>query len=144
VHVFDHETGELDGAMYYSLADFVYTCWGEPDKQLVGAFNKAMKATRAKLGGAEPRALVGRVSGVWSLPTGDAGYRLAEAMAQAPDFATWEAEKKLIAKTPVLANYWMLAHYFLGNDAACREAVALGAKAPGTLTPALAKLVGAL
>lgn len=35
-------------------------------------------------------------------------------------------------------------HAFLGNETACAEVVKLAAKAPGTLTPALAKVVGAL
>src|SRR5262249_35001351 len=74
VHVFDHETGQLEGALYYSLADFVYTCWGEPDTKLTGAFNKEMKAARAKLGVTEPRALFERMSWLWSLPTGETGY----------------------------------------------------------------------
>src|SRR5262249_6222843 len=147
VHVFNHENGELDGGTFYSIADYVFSCWApedaDGDAQITAAFNQTAKAARKKLP-YDPHALFDRVKWLWSLPTGETGYRFAEDMAKAPTWKTWLAEKKLVSKTPVLANYWILAHYFLGNDAACAEAIALAKKAPGARTPGLAKLVGAL
>jgi len=145
VHVFNHENGELDGTLYYSLGDFVFSNWGEEDKSLMGAFNKEMEGARKKLDPLlDARALFNRMKWMWSLPTGEPGYHFAEDMDRAPSFDAWTAEKKALADKPWLTSYWMLAHYFLGNAAACAEAVALGAKAPGALTPELAEVVGAL
>ena len=133
IHVYDHETGEL-GSEYRSLAQFVFENWNEAAKRDRAA-PKKLPVER------DPRALFARMKWLWGLPLGEPMYGFAEDIANAPDFATWEKEKKLLATTPVLANYWMLAHYFLGNHAACAEAVAIGKKAPGTYTPALAKIV---
>ncbi len=132
VHAYDHETGELDAGDYPSLANFVAASWG--------------KAKRAKLVKRPPledaHVLFERMKWLWMLPSGEPGYRFAADMAHAPRFEAWLVEKQ--ALTPVLANYWLLAHYFLGNDAACTEAIALAAKLPGEATAELAKLVGAL
>ncbi|MFZ5443569.1 MAG: hypothetical protein ACOZQL_26420 [Myxococcota bacterium] len=152
VHVYDHENGELDGAVYYSIADMVFSCWTDEDddespadEKLMAAFNATMKKARAKLKPwQESHALFERVKWLWSLPLGEPGYHFAQDMARAPTFEQYEAERALLPTTPWLANYWLLAHWFLGNEGACAEVVKLAAKAPGALTPALAKVVGAL
>lgn len=152
VHVYNHENGELDGALYYSIGDLIFSCYHpgedeEPpsDKKLLAAFNKDMEKARKGLPKLEePRALFNRVKWMWELPAGEPGYHFAEDMARAPTFADFEKEKALFPKAPWLANYWLLAHYFLGNAQACAETVQLAAKAPGAATPALARLVGAL
>jgi hypothetical protein len=151
VHVYNHENGELDGTLYYSIADLIFSCFhvgDEPpptDRKLMTAFNKDMKAARKTLAKyADPRALFNRVKWMYVLPGGESGYHFAEDMARAPTFADFEQEKARFAEAPWLANYWLLAHYFLGNEAACAETVALAAKAPGAATPALGKLVGGL
>jgi hypothetical protein len=151
VHVYDHETGDL-GTTYYSIADLVFSCWtgdeeeeSPADEELMAAFNARMKKARAKLKPwQDPKALFARVKWLWSLPLGEPGYHFAQELAHAPKFEAYEAERALLSTTPWLANYWLLAHWFLGNEAACAEVVKLAAKAPGTLTPALAKVVGAL
>src|SRR5262249_50750723 len=136
IHVYDHESGEL-GSDYKSIAQFVFENWNESAK---GDRAKAKKLPVEQ----DARALFERMKWLWGLPLGEPMYGFAEDIANAPDFAAWEREKKTLAKNPVLANYWMLAHYFLGNEKACAEAVALAKKAKGTITPAIAKLVGAL
>jgi hypothetical protein len=147
VHVYNHENGELDGTLYYSLADFVVSNWGDEDdrEKPMKDFNSVMKPARKKFTvHDDARALFNRMKWMWSLPAGEPGYHFAEDMARAPTFADWEKEKSLLGKMPFLANYWMLAHYFLGNDAACSEAAQLAKKAKGTITPALAKMMTAL
>jgi hypothetical protein len=134
VYVCDHETGELDGPTYDSIASFVRRAWGD---------KKAPKAP-ALAAHADPQQLYGRMKWLWSLPTGEPGFRLAEQLGGGATFATWEAEKPLLAAQPVLANYWLLAHYFLGNTAACAEAVALAKRAPGTVTHQLADAIAAV
>jgi hypothetical protein len=142
VHVYNHENGEMDGTLYYSIGDFVFSNWGEEDKKVMNQFNGDMKSARKKLSPLEdPRALFNRMKWMWSLPTGEPGYRFAEDMDRAPTFADWENEKKLLAKMPWLANYWMLAHYFLGNAEALADAVVLAKKVPGETTKALAALL---
>jgi hypothetical protein len=129
IYVLDHEDGSLGARPHASIASFVAAAWGDVD-------------TKRAAGSA--KALFDRMQWMWSFAGGEPGYHLAEAMAKAPHFDTWLAEKAELAKSPWLANYWMLAHYFLGNTAACAEAVKLASKCPGQLTPALAKLVGQL
>jgi len=136
IHVYDHETGEL-GSEYRSIAQFVFENWNESAKRDRTAAKKLPVEH-------DPRALFERMKWLWGLPLGEPMYGFAEDIAKAPDFATWEKEKKSLAKNPVIANYWMLAHYFLGNHAACAEAVAIGKQVPGTYTPALAKIVAQL
>ena len=130
VHVFDHETAELGGP-YPSIASFVRAKWSDAD----------VKRRASKTGGV---ALYERMKWMWSFGSGEPGYHFAEEMAKAPGFDVWTKEKKAAGKTPHLANYWLLAHYFLGNTEACREAIVIAAKAPGKITPALAKIVKAL
>lgn len=147
VHVYNHENGEMDGTLYYSMADFIVSCWGEEDEHAAAmkAFNKVMEPERKKWSAhQDPRALFNRVKWMWSLSSGETSYHFAEDMERAPSFADWEKEKPLLAKKLVLANYWMLAHYFLGNEAACREACAAVKKAKGAITPGLAKMMLAL
>jgi hypothetical protein len=154
VHVFNHENGELEGSDYASIAQLVYECWhpdphpddeGEGSDALVKTFERnAAKATKQRPAFHDPHRLFDRMKWLWTFPCGEPGFRYAEDMTRAPDFATWEKERSLLAREPVLANYWLLAHWFLGNDEAAREAVTLANKAPGTITPALARAIAAL
>ncbi|WP_205872813.1 hypothetical protein [Leptospira kmetyi] len=72
---------------------------------------------------------------------GDPAYGYAEKLASAPKFSDWEREKKLLDQSHSLAVYWILAHYFMKNESACREACNLSKKLSGKIVPALAKNV---
>ena len=63
------------------------------------------------------------------------------AIKKAPDFATWEKEKELVGKEPVISNYWLLAHFFLGNTKACKECIELSKKTPGMVTKELSIMI---
>jgi hypothetical protein len=67
-----------------------------------------------------------------------------ERLAQAPDWKQWERERELLTDEPQLANYWPMAHWFMGNDGACREALASARKGGGRVSARLADLVGRL
>ena len=56
-------------------------------------------------------------------------------------YKTWEEELTLLAEEPVLANYWLLAHYFLGNTDACRTTCKEAQKAKGEFTRQLALII---
>ncbi|MFW6287165.1 MAG: hypothetical protein ACOC2J_00230 [bacterium] len=59
----------------------------------------------------------------------------------APDFSVWEQEKQLIPHISVIANYWLLAHFFLGNINACKECIKLSEETPGQVTSEIAKII---
>ncbi|WLQ12006.1 hypothetical protein O5O45_19960 [Hahella aquimaris] len=89
----------------------------------------------------DPKQLFSRSDWLHGHPSGRPTYAFASKMDQAPTFEVYEREKPLLDKEPVLANYWMLAHFFLGNHAACRDTINLvkQANAPGSITQALAE-----
>ena len=62
----------------------------------------------------------------------------------APDWNLWQEEKQWLGQFPFLANYWHMAHWFFGNEGACREAISLARKATGSVTARLADIVGRL
>ncbi len=67
-----------------------------------------------------------------------------ERLARAPDWEQWERERELLTGEPQLANYWPMAHWFMGNDGACREALSLARKGASRVSARLADLVGRL
>lgn len=162
VHSYSHDTGKLGRPR--SLKGFVLNTWlSEMDpgegprrpgqvgiarfKQLVrmaDAFDERLESVRrdhqppAHLDSAK---LYQRSRWLLDLLWGTAGVGLAEELAQAPGLAEWETEKALLLEQPPLANYWMVAHYFLGNDTACDEALRQGAQATADPTRWVAQLV---
>ncbi|WP_431686713.1 hypothetical protein [Hahella sp. NBU794] len=89
----------------------------------------------------DPKQLFNRTDWLHGHPSGRPTYAFASKMDQAPTFEVYEQEKPLLDKEPALANYWMLAHFFLGNHAACRDTINLvkQANALGSITQALAE-----
>ncbi|MBZ4422608.1 hypothetical protein [Myxococcus sp. RHSTA-1-4] len=162
VHSYSHDTGRLGRPR--SLKSFVLNTWlSEMDpgegprrpgqvgiarfKQLVRmaeAFDERLESVRRDQ---QPPAfrdsakLHARSRWLIDLLWGTPSVSLAEELTQAPGLEDWEAEKPLLLEQPQFANYWMVAHYFLGNDAACDEAVEQGAQARPDPTRWLAQLV---
>ncbi|RKH15032.1 hypothetical protein D7X74_19155 [Corallococcus sp. CA047B] len=74
---------------------------------------------------------------LWGRP----GPRLTEQLARAPGAADWKLERPWLSRQPLLANYWVLAHYFLGNEDACRTVITAAHQSPAALTRGIARLV---
>ncbi|TGM03183.1 hypothetical protein [Leptospira jelokensis] len=72
---------------------------------------------------------------------GDPAYAFTEKLANAPSYALWEEEKKEIKKFPNLAAYWILHHFYLKNDDACRETIKLASNSKGKVIPTISKHV---
>jgi hypothetical protein len=72
---------------------------------------------------------------------GDPTYAFTEKLANAPSYALWEEEKEDIKKFPNLAAYWILHHFYLKNDDACRETIKLANKSKGKIIPKLCEHV---
>ncbi|MCW7470730.1 hypothetical protein [Leptospira kanakyensis] len=70
---------------------------------------------------------------------GDPAYAFTEKLADAPSYTTWEEEKPEIKKYPNLAAYWIIHHFYLKNDDACRETIKLATKSKGKIIPTLSK-----
>lgn len=70
---------------------------------------------------------------------GDPAYAFTEKLADAPSYTTWEEEKPEIKKYPNLAAYWIIHHFYLKNDDACRETIKLATKSKGKIIPILSK-----
>ncbi|XDD44772.1 hypothetical protein AB3N58_18060 (plasmid) [Leptospira sp. WS60.C2] len=70
---------------------------------------------------------------------GDPAYAFTEKLADAPSYTTWEEEKPDIKKYPNLAAYWIIHHFYLKNDNACRETIKLANKSKGKIIPTLCK-----
>lgn len=151
VHLHNHETGELDGGCFGSIANFIAHFyapepaahdatwpWSAAAKQFDEAFEASLVDRPVWVA---PDQLFARSHWLMDLPTGQKGFELARKLADAPTFAVWLEERARLAQHPVLAHYWILAHYFLGNAEACREAIAAGKASPGLVASALAELV---
>lgn len=165
VHSYSHDTGRLGRPR--SLKSFVLNTWlSEMDpgegprrpgqvgiarfKQLVrvaDAFDERLESVRrdhplpAFLDSAK---LYLRSRWLIDMLWGTPSVSLSEELAQAPGLEEWEAEKSLLLEQPLLAHYWMVAHYFLGNDAACDEAVEQGTQSRPEPTRWLAQFVRGL
>jgi len=159
VHVFNHENGELDGSRFGSIASFIasyFSPGSSDDEDGEGSDEHPWSAAAAKYDETFENSLTSRPAWVaadqlfsrshWlmDLPTGEKGFELARKLASAPPFAVWLEERPRLIEHPVLIHYWIMAHYFIGNVEACREAIAIGKKAPGRVGPALAGLVEGL
>ncbi|TGL33405.1 hypothetical protein [Leptospira perdikensis] len=72
---------------------------------------------------------------------GDPAYAFTEKLAAAPSYALWEEEKIEIKKYPNLAAYWILHHFYLKNDDACKETIKLAGKSKGKVIATLSKQV---
>jgi len=57
------------------------------------------------------------------------------------DLKGYKKERGFFQEFPVLANYWLLAHFLFSSTNFCRETIALAKKCPGKVTPILAELV---
>jgi len=157
VLVYDHETGEPSGYTAFSIADFVSDKWSlsydyeteeETEKntddinKIIKIFNKeAEKTGQKRLYYNTPIELFKRVHWLLGHPTGEPTYEFASKLSDAPKFADWEKEKKLITTVPVLANYWLFAHYFMGNNNACTELIPLAKQSKSLVTKKLAEII---
>ncbi|MGE8845482.1 hypothetical protein ACO2KS_17960, partial [Leptospira terpstrae] len=68
---------------------------------------------------------------------GDPAYAFTEKLADAPSYVIWEEEKQEIKKFPNLAAYWILHHFYLKNEDACRETIKLASKSKGKIIATL-------
>lgn len=68
---------------------------------------------------------------------GDPAYAFTEKLADAPSYVIWEEEKQEIKKFPNLAAYWILHHFYLKNEEACRETIKLASKSKGKIIATL-------
>ncbi|NVJ24058.1 MULTISPECIES: hypothetical protein [Myxococcus] len=163
VFPYAHGRGALRAA--HSLKNFLLTAWlsdnePEPDEApgWVGdphyeALQEVAREHDARLAVPSPDAraptaprslhLHGRSRWMYGVLWGRPSPSLKEYLEQAPGDAEWGVEKQELSANPLLANYWMLAHYFLGNEKACTAAVVAGHQNPAELTRGLARLVEA-
>lgn len=128
--LFDRETGELTDSGAYSIADFLVDKWDGDAKAREAFAARVKKTKRAKP--AWPR-----VPWLLGLLHGEPAFGIAGMLAKAPPFAAWKRERE----DATLAPYWMLAHAFLGNTEACREAARLAKRSKGWVIAELAKTV---
>ncbi|TGL85242.1 hypothetical protein EHQ68_17510 [Leptospira congkakensis] len=70
---------------------------------------------------------------------GEPAYAFTEKLADAPSYTIWEEEKVEIKNYPNLAAYWILHHFYLKNEEACRETIKLASKCKGKVIPLLSK-----
>ncbi|PJZ83051.1 hypothetical protein [Leptospira harrisiae] len=70
---------------------------------------------------------------------GDPAYAFTEKLADAPSYVIWEEEKSEIKTYPNLAAYWILHHFYLKNDEACRETIKLASKSKGKIIVTLSR-----
>ncbi|MCG6169465.1 hypothetical protein [Leptospira sanjuanensis] len=171
VHRYNHEIGELEDEPFFSISHFIAANWSNEDddyddddyedeeeddeesvpdirvesvmdSKVIKQYEKeAQKKYDQRPFYTKSLDLFERTSWLLGHSYGDPAYAYAEKLASAPNFKDWEEEKKLLSKSHSLAAYWMLAHYFMKNESACREACELSQKLPGEILPALAKKI---
>lgn len=162
VHSYSHDTGRLGRPR--SLKGFVLNTWLselEPDERrrrpgqvgidrfkhllrVAEAFDDRLESVRRDHPSAlffDSARLYARSRWLINVLWGSRSEVLSEELAQAPGWEDWEAEKPLFPEQPLLLRYWMVAHYFLGNDAACDEALEQGALSTAEPTRWVAGLV---
>ncbi|MCT8335638.1 hypothetical protein NUH30_18280 [Leptospira sp. 85282-16] len=66
---------------------------------------------------------------------GEPAYAFTEKLADAPSYSLWEEEKEDIKNFPNLAAYWILHHFYLKNEEACRESIKIAIKGKGKIIP---------
>ncbi|MDV6236204.1 hypothetical protein CH379_011275 [Leptospira ellisii] len=168
VHRYNHEIGELEDEPFFSISHFVASNWSADREEYEDDYEDEEEDEETPepiLGSALPNSvlkqyetdankkydkrpfytksldLFERSSWLLGHSYGDPAFAYAEKLASAPKFKDWEAEKKSLERSHPLAAYWILAHYFMKNENACREACAIAKKLPGKILPALAKSV---
>lgn len=144
VWVYDHEVGEIDYHLGYSISETLLCQWLDdddaPELHALSATTFEEDWERGRPTNLIGQYLFKRASWLISLLGGHEGYGFAARLGDAPGFDVWVAEKEAAQANPHLAYYWMFAHYFLGNTEACREAIEI-ASAHGTVGKALAMKV---
>ena len=126
VYRFVNETGELAELLGTSMADFLARTWGDVEGHPIE------KPTGARARWERSRWLLELLI---DRPSRD----FAAHLAQAPTLEIWRSERDRVASDPHVAIYWLLAHLFLGNDDACKDAITRAKKAKGKLVVQLAK-----
>ncbi|MBU8897875.1 hypothetical protein KRR26_19855 [Corallococcus sp. M34] len=163
VHKVTHGRGALDKPQ--SLKTFLLTTWvsdERPDSEqapgavgiaryeelmaLADSVDSILETQRQRPAQTTPdsKSLYHRAQWLIRMTWGHSNPLLAQHLAQAPTMADWASEQAVLLSMPVLTNYWMLAHYFLGNSTACTQAIAAGRQSPGLLTRRLAEQIDAL
>jgi hypothetical protein len=149
IYRYDHEVGALDRVEGCSIGSFVIDTWADRDEpEARGRIGAAALAHFEKLESklerrpapawADPIALFERSRWLLSFGAGETGFGFASDLCKAAPFAAWEAERELIDEAPWLANYWLLAHFFLANRRAAAEVVDRAASSKAELTRGLA------
>ncbi len=64
--------------------------------------------------------LTERTYWLFYLLNGEKCYNFPDRIAEIPDFSVWEKEKEDIDSNILNFNYWLLAHYFMGNIEECK------------------------
>ncbi|MBM9500855.1 hypothetical protein JWG44_11405 [Leptospira sp. 201903071] len=166
VHRYNHEVGELEGEPFFSISHFIASNWSSeeddyddydedeeedsPEERIESVLDEkvfkqyeteAQKKYDKRPFYTKSLDLFERSSWLLGHSYGDPAYAFAQKMASAPKFKDWEAEKKFLEKSHSLAAYWILAHYFMKNEKACREACTIAKKLPGKILPGIAKAV---
>lgn len=156
VYCYDHEVGKVSHRLGLSFADMVASVF-EPDPQDESAvlpgwiedeqqqFTAGFKASATGPNSLRnSKVLFERSAWLLPLSSGETGYGFASDLGKAPHFEAWQHEKSQLVEAPWLANYWLLAHFFLGNEKACREAIELAGKVNAQATTELAAAVAAI
>lgn len=162
IYYFNHENGEIENCMNHSIAGFVAETWGDKpyegddeersnnrtddtgfvSKDVLKNFSeKAEDVLRTRPFYHDPESLFWRSHWLIGHPLGTPTFQFAEKMAHAPTFADWQEELTLLSTEPVLANYWLLAHYFLDNVEACRSTIEQARNSPAIFTSTLSILI---
>jgi len=151
VYRFNHENGQLEDLLAVSVASFLgkrVRVSGHRRASWVGDALKQLTARHRKAGAPGPlddsRSLYSRCDWLMPLALGHRGFDMARKLTSAPSLAVWREERELVADRPWLANYWVLAHFFLGNDAACRDALEAAGAIRAQVTTALCTAVAAV
>lgn len=151
VYYYNHETGKLGEKQ--SLKSYVLTNWTseyDPEdyedsrpgcagwdgyKRLLGitkALDQEILTERPLF--CDSKYLYHRSKWLQSPVWGKPGYSLEKDLQAAPTMNDWQKEFPFLSQHPVLLNYWMVAHYFLGNERSCREAVSIGKQSDAEVT----------
>ncbi len=114
----------------------------------IAAFEKSRrKSAKSRSFFRDPIKLFQRSHWVLEHLNGEATFNFAAYLSDAPTMREWEAERKLIAREFAIANYWLLHHFYLGNQSALAQTLAIVREAqnggPGRLTRFLAAAIEA-
>ncbi|WP_411823369.1 hypothetical protein [Leptospira sp. 'Mane'] len=169
VNRYNHEIGKLESDPYYSISHFIADNWSndsqeddyedfEDDEeetkpkepilltQIKKKTIKDFETAAAKQYEKKPiyyKSLEMFERSAWLLghSYGDPAYAFTESLADAPSYSAWESEKKILNEYTNLSAYWILAHFFMKNDHACKEACQIAKSASGKIIPLLADTV---